>query len=446
MRIVSMRRRVASRLALVPMLALTFASAANADETELAPGITAEDLEGLTLEERTELLQAAGLGQSRGLPVPPAIDQLTDAPRPKAVKQGVIFVQFDEVELTMGGEDSKTNQSSISGGVFESFGDSTMARAAVMEAVKNDWEAYDILIVDERPEFGDYTMNVTSPTNPFGGGVLGIAPLDCFDMMTHNNITFAFHSANDGFGPVTAATTIGQEVAHSFGLEHVDDPTDIMNPVNAGGDPSFKDECLPVVAGGMCGAMHEEACGDMQQQNSHLELLAIFGTSAPDTVAPVVQITSPANGAEFGVGADFDIQVIATDDRKVGQLELYNGDDAILAKDAEPYTFAVEDIDEGVYTFKIVATDPAGNESESNIVQVVIGDPPLPADEGGGDDDEGGGDDDDDDGSGGSDDDPGANDEGGGGEGCGCGAAGTGAPALAMLLGLAAVSRRRRRA
>ncbi len=438
MRIVSMRRRVASSLTLVSSIALASITArADGPADELAPGLTVDDLDGLTLEERTEVLRAHGLGQSRGMPVPPPIDQVTDVPRPKAVKQGVIFVQFDEIELTMGGEDSKTNQSSISGGVFESFGDSTMARAAVMEAVKQDWEAYDILIVDERPEFGDYTMNVTSPTNPFGGGVLGIAPLDCFDMMTHNNITFAFHSANDGFGPVTAATTIGQEVAHSYGLEHVDDPTDIMNPVNAGGDPTFKDECLPVVAGGMCGAMHEEACGDMQQQNSHLELLAIFGTSAPDTQAPVVQITSPANGAEFGVGADFDIEVIVSDDRKVGQIELFNGDEAILAKDVEPYMFEVRDIDEGVYTFKVVAKDPAGNEAESNLVEVIIGDPPLPAEEGGDDDD---GDESGSDGSGGPSEDE---DEG---KGCGCGAAGAGAPALAMLLGLTAVARRRRRA
>lgn len=428
--------RIVSMLTLVPSLALASATAlAEAPTDELAPGLTIDDLAGLSVEERTEILQAHGLGQSRGLPVPPSADQITDAPRPKAVKQGVIFVQFDEIELTMGGEDSKTNQSSISGGVFESFGDDAMARAAVMEAVKNDWEAYDILIVDERPEFGDYTMNVTSPTNPFGGGVLGIAPLDCFDMMTHNNITFAFHAANDGLGPITAATTIGQEVAHSFGLEHVDDPTDIMNPVNAGGDPTFKDECLPVVAGGMCGAMHEESCGDMQQQNSHQELLAIFGTSAPDTVAPVVQITSPADGAEFKVGADFDIEVIASDDRKVGQIELYNGDEAILAKDAEPYMFEVRDIDEGVYTFKVVAKDPAGNESESNLVEVIIGDPPLPADDGG---------DDDDDGSGGSDD--ADQDDDGDDKGCGCGAAGPGAPALAMLLGLTAMARRRRRA
>jgi len=126
-----------------------------------------------------------------------------------------------------------------------------------MEAVRNDWEPYNVLIVDNRPASGDYTMNVTPPTNPIGGSVLGIAPLDCDDMMTHNDITFAFHGANDGFPASVVATTIGQEVAHSFELEHVDEPGDIMDPFNAGGGPSFRDQCIQLVQGGqLCRAAH----------------------------------------------------------------------------------------------------------------------------------------------------------------------------------------------
>jgi MYXO-CTERM domain-containing protein len=397
----------------------------------LVAALTADEASGeRSLEQRIEDLRAVGLGQSRGMPVAPDVPVVAPID-PPAVKSGVIFVNFDAVTLTMGGESSVMNTSSIFGGDFEAYGDNDMAKAAVMEAVRNDWQLYDILVTDERPESGDYTMNVTSPTNPLGGGVLGIAPLDCFDMMTHNNVTFAFHGAMDGFPATVQATTIGQEVAHSFGLEHVDDPTDIMNPVNAGGDPSFKDECLPTVQGGMCGAMHEPHCGDMVTQNSHQELLDIFGTSAPDTVAPTVHIKSPANGAEFNEGAEFVIEAIANDDRKIGQLELFDGDESILAVSEAPYTWDVVDIPEGYYEFRVVATDPAGNEAESNVVEVIVGDPGPREDDDGGEDEDGSGTD-------------AGQDEDGGGKGCGCGP--THAPAHFgwALVGLAAALRRRR--
>jgi MYXO-CTERM domain-containing protein len=269
--------------------------------------------------------------------------------------------------------------------------------------------------------------------------VLGIAPLDCFDMMTHNNVTFAFHGANDGFPATVQATTIGQEVAHSFGLEHVDDPADIMNPVNVGGDPAFKDECLPTVQGGMCGAMHEPHCGDMVTQNSHQELLAIFGTSAPDIVAPTVHIKTPANGAEFNVGADFDLVAIAQDDRTIVEVELYvdvdrKGEMEFPSKTAEPYLWEVGDIDEGYYEFRVVATDKGGNSTESDVVTVIIGDPMIPDDAGG---------EEDEDGSGGTD---AGQDEDGGGKGCGCGPTHARDHFAWGLLGVALALRRRRRA
>lgn len=356
-----------------------------------------------------------GIGQSRGMPVLPPADQLpiTSPPRPLKIKQGVVFVNFDGVTLQMGGDSSQMNISQIFPGEFEPYGGDETVRAAVIAALKLDWQAYDVKIVDQRPESGDYTMNVATPTNPLGGGVLGIAPLDCFDAAP-NNITFAFHGANDGFPAPVQAATIAHEVAHSYGMEHVDDPTDIMNPTNAGGDPSFKDECIAVVAGGTCVAQHMPYCPDGMSQNAHRELLELFGTSAPDTVAPTVTITSPANGAEFGEGAEFVIEASAIDDRQIGQLQLYDGDTKLQSKTEEPYIWEVYDIPEGYYRFRVVATDPAGNEAESNLVTVIVGDPEIPEEEGGL-DEEG------DDGSGSGTGDPTEDDEDGD-NGCGCAA------------------------
>ncbi|MBC8073989.1 MAG: Ig-like domain-containing protein [Deltaproteobacteria bacterium] len=386
-------------------------------------------------------LRAAGLGQSRGMPVLP--ESVPEAPPELEVKQGVIFVQFDAITTEMGGEDSKTNQSSIFGQEFAAFGADEAARAALMAAVRLDWAPYNVLVVDSRPATGDYTMNITSPTNPLGGGVLGIAPLDCFDMMTHNNVTFAFHGANDGFSAATQATTVGQEVAHSYGLEHVDEPADIMNPVNSGGDPSFMDECLPIVQGGNCGMQHLEQCGDEQSQNSHKELLALFGPSEPDALAPVVSITAPGDNAQFSAGASFMITVDATDENAISQVQLFNKEAPLQIDQSAPYGWEVADIPPGMYVFKVVATDLSGNEAESNVVTVYVGVAPGSEDTGSGDGSGAGNDEE-------SDDDEGTDEAGqdggdGGDEGCGCSQSGREGSALG-LLGLAGLVRRRRRA
>ncbi len=387
---------------------------------------------------------------TRAVPIPvPA-----DAPRegqpgaPKAAKQGVIFVNFAGVNLSQGNDSSHNDVSQIFGGDFAPYGGNGTEQAATMEAVRNDWAAYNVLVVDSRPAGGDYTMNVTSPTNPLGGGVLGIAPLDCYDQQTHNNITFAFHGAGDGFPASVQATTIGQEVAHSYGLEHVDNPNDIMNPYNAGGDPSFTDNCLPIVQGGQCGQQHAAHCGSGTSQNSHQELLELFGPNMPDTQAPTVSITSPMGGDIFPVGASFTITASATDDAAVAAVELFNGEASLQSDASAPYEWEAVDIPEGVYEFKVIARDLTGNEAESEVVEIVVGDPPLPSDSSGDDGDDVDADDDDD-----------GDDDGtdGGGtssatgfpeddadQGCGCRSP-AGPPLATAWLGLAALARRRRR-
>ncbi|HET6585140.1 MAG TPA: Ig-like domain-containing protein, partial [Nannocystaceae bacterium] len=353
------------------------------------------------------------------IPVPDAAPRATSSGAPKAAKQGVIYVNFDGVSLSEGYDSSQSNVSQIFGGQFAPYGGDGTERAAVMEAVRHDWEPYNVLVVDSRPASGDYTMNVTSPSNPIGQGVLGIAPLDCDDQQTHNNITFAFHGAGDQFPAAVQATTIGQEVAHSYGLEHVDDPNDVMNPYNAGGDASFTDVCLPIVQGGNCGQQHAAHCGSGQSQNSHQELLTLFGPSAPDTQAPTVSITSPADGDVFAVGTDFTIEATAADDAALAELELFDGPQALQTDASEPYSWQTTGIPEGVYQFKVVARDLAGNEAESNIVEIIVGDPPAPS-EGSGDS---GDDEDDDDGDSGDDEDD-DDDDGGTGDTLGMGPGG----------------------
>ncbi|MBL8943618.1 MAG: hypothetical protein JNK45_10735, partial [Myxococcales bacterium] len=118
-------------------------------------------------------------------------------------------------------------------------------------------------------------------------------------------------------------------------------------------------------------------------------------------------------------------------------VQLFDGDAALQVDTSEPYGWEVVDIPEGVYEFTVKASDPAGNETVSDVVTVYVGvEPPPPV-----------GDTDTDSGTGGLDED-------GDGGGCGCrqpsppgqpGPRGWGALAVG-LFGLGALRRRRRTA
>ncbi len=331
-------------------------------------------------------LEAHGLGQYRGdpVPVPAQAPRMNARVGPKAASQGRIFVNFDGANLSGGWDDAQNDVTQIDEcvGSFAAYGNGPK-RDAVMQAVRNDWAAYNVVVTDSRPASGEYTMNMIGPTNPFGGGVLGIAPVDCDDEQTHSNITFAFFSANDNFDASTQATTIGQEVAHSYGLEHVDEPGDIMNPFNAGGDPIFSDECIGITGGIICGSQHAANCGSSSQQNAHQELLNLFGASAPDDAPPTVQITAPSDGDTFEVGADFDIVVEANDvGSGIEQLVLFYNGDEFQSDATSPYGWGVTNAPEGTYEFYVEAQDVSGNVTTSNTITVTVSSNPS-ADDGG---------------------------------------------------------------
>lgn len=386
-------------------------------------------------------LRAIGLGQSRGdpVPVPAEYPRLNTGPRP--VEGGVppvpwiIFVNFDGEVLSSGMDSAQDNVTQVPGmgGEFAPYGEGDK-REAVMQAVRADWAAYNFEVVDQRPAEGEYVMNMTGPTNPFGGGVLGIAPVDCLNQETHSNITFAFHSADDQFSAPITATTIGQEVAHSFGLEHVDEPNDIMNPYNAGGDPTFIDECIAVVGGAACPDQHLVHCnnGVSLEQNAHQELLMMFGPAFVDTEAPTVAILSPFDGMNFlVVPAVVSVSATVSDNAGVASVTLRNNGAVVATLTEPPWSWTVDGLGEGTYSFEVSALDAAGNEGVAVPVTVTVSED-LPG--GTGEDSDG---EEETEGS--------SQDDDAGDKGCGCRSSGPGWPPGAALLMLGLLGLRRRR-
>lgn len=307
-------------------------------------------------------------------PIPAGlVDEFADvAPEPLAAgvaKSNVFFLNYDGVTIkyTGGADNAAQNVSQFPdfAMTYQPYGDGPK-RTASLQAIISDWQPYDVQITDVRPGGGAYTMCVNSPTNPFGGGVLGIAPLDCNDQQS-SNIVFAYHQANDQFSAATQATTMSQEIAHAYGLEHVKEPNDIMNPYNAGGDPKFIDQCFTLDGGQngiLCNAQHNQFC--QGAQNSHQELLWLFGASEPDPVPPTCSITFPNDGQVFAQAPmDLTIQADASDDKgTVTQVELLIDGSPSGVDAGAPYTWDGS-FPEGTYCLTCRATDPSSNVGES---------------------------------------------------------------------------------
>ena len=307
---------------------------------------------------------------AKGMVVPPT----SAAERPR------IFVNFDGAELrkteAFTEDDAPNDTSWLFGGTFERYGDDTTA-AAILQAVRRDFSAYDIEITDTRPSSGPYTMALVTPTNPVGGGVIGYAPVDCWNAVSASNIIFAFHGPDDGFSTAARGTTVSQEVAHSFGLEHSDDEADVMHPiVGSGRNPTFTDTCAPVVGDTFCSEQHATLCGN-EGQNAHQELLVMFGPAEPDTEPPAGTLTEPEDGSMLPEGEPIDVRVEAEDDNAVASVILFDGGEPIGEQKVAPYTWTLREPARGTHELYALLVDHAGHESLTEITLIGVGGPPA---------------------------------------------------------------------
>ncbi len=336
---------------------------------------------------RSELLRG-----TRADPIPTAASRLRPAsPDPaRAPSRGIFVLAFDGVELSTGDiDDAHADVTQIAelSGIFEPYGVGPK-RDAVMQAVRATLAEYDLVVTQTRPASGEYALSVVSPTNPLAGtadaaSVLGIAVLDCGDAQTQRNVTFAFHGIDDAYSAAATATTITQELAHAIGLEHVDDPRDVMYPHNVEADTEFLDECVPVVPDAKgriyCGEQHAIECGAPDLQNAHAELLARFGHAKPDTTPPVVRITSPADAAVVALATDVEIEVAVDDDDALVTARLFVDGDPVDGDEVAPFGWTLRDPAPGTHELYVEAYDLAGNVGVSDPVTVEVSSTPRDA-------------------------------------------------------------------
>lgn len=189
-----------------------------------------------------------------------------------------IYLNFGGVTLSDGPEDDATqNISSI--GFPELLGPALQGFAgdadAVADAVSDHVEAFNVCVVTQRPDRGDYEMIVVTDSPPPLQFVTALSPAaDCGNSNPHE-ISFVFSS---GGGNVALAAS--SRIGFHIGLENGGDPADIMGPAGHPG-PEFLETCTmldnPPPA---CGNQHAEYC-EAGGQNSFRELLDAFGPSIP---------------------------------------------------------------------------------------------------------------------------------------------------------------------
>ena len=291
-----------------------------------------------------------------------------------AAAAGTLVIELDGGDVILGPDDAAQRSTPIAQmvGAFAPYGSDPERREALLQAVRADWSAYDVAVTSTPPAQGDFTMVMVGPSNPFGAAITGIATLDCDDAAGARSLAFAFYSADDGVPANVAATTISQEAAHGLGLEHVDGPGDIMLPVQAEGDSSFTDGCLPISGPVECGAQHLVECGSVELQNAHAELLRRFGPSEPDTLPPAVAITVPSDGFEIAEGEPVSVSVEASDDKGLAEATLYIDGVGSSTDPDVPYGWEIAELPAGDYEIYVVVADLGGNLGTSDVIDLHV--------------------------------------------------------------------------
>lgn len=236
---------------------------------------------------------------------------------------GVVYVAMDGVTLspTCGNGDSAHSALNCSPLVnaevsFPAFAGNA---ASEFQTLASYYEPFDILMTSARPpDWLPYTLTIiggSAAQAGFEGGVCGVANVAC-DGLKRNHVSLNFAQSCNGMAEVAA-----QETAHNWGLEHTDNPQDLLYPFTGVGTQSFVDECMPIsdaTGDGItqCGYIHEFYCpaGGGEQQNTYAELMGVFGPRAEDTSPPEITSVSPADGAVLGNDEDILVTAAITDD------------------------------------------------------------------------------------------------------------------------------------
>jgi hypothetical protein len=334
------------------------------------------------------------------------------APRERAALSRVIYLErcVGGCRVTGGSSnDARTLTSSIpSPGTYtiSEFENAEGKRGAVaddewnqlVQCMKEVYSPFAVEVTDQKPASGSYHLAIIAG-NPqevgLAANVLGVAPLASNCAAFDNVISFSF--ANTHPQPqiishmLNVCWTAAQESAHAFGLDHeyafVDGRSACSDPMtyraDCGGQKFFRN------AAAVCGEEEERECRCSAVQNSHRDLLDLFGPGTVLSSKPTVEFNDPAPAADGPLPST--VIAIAGAQRGVSKVELFlNGFPMVTVpggafgdngQSTQAYVLVPpQNLPNSVYDMFVRASDDIGEFTDSETITVTKGGPCTSAD------------------------------------------------------------------
>ncbi|CAN5896619.1 hypothetical protein BH11MYX2_BH11MYX2_26430 [soil metagenome] len=201
----------------------------------------------------------------------------------------------------------------------------------VVNCVREVYSPYAVEIVDQKPtDDRPYNMTIVAglPSEvglPSSYGGVGHGTCDALN----NAISCTFANYNWGQGQARIYELCGvvaQETGHNFGLDHVWEFNNGTSSVSACKDPmTYRPSCGQKFFRNdlaTCGEYQARPCKCGGLQNSHQQLLNVFGPGTPTTTPPTIDVTTPT-AAMGTIAAGFIVNATAGAQRGVKTVDLY---------------------------------------------------------------------------------------------------------------------------
>jgi MYXO-CTERM domain-containing protein len=285
-----------------------------------------------------------------------------------------IYLNKNGGTYTPGSNNSSTNRSSIPNqtSTISPWNVSAAGWNTVKTCMQDLFAAYNVEVTDVDPGSTPHVEAVIAGRPQDIGmqsGVGGVSPFSCG--VIEQSIAFTFATVY-GTNYRAVCETTAQEVAHSFGLDHAYLCQDPMTYLNGCGNKTFQN------VNASCGEYSARSCQcGGSTQNSHQVLLSRLGGA--DAVAPLVDITQPANGAT--VQPAFQVTATASDNISVSNVELWIDGSLALTDTTAPYSFNATGLSAGSHSLEVRASDGSNTATDSiNVTVESTTDPMDPND------------------------------------------------------------------
>ncbi|MBA2539525.1 MAG: Ig-like domain-containing protein [Deltaproteobacteria bacterium] len=257
-----------------------------------------------------------------------------------------------------------------------------------MACVREVFAPFGITVTDSDPgSAAHYEIMVGGTPGQLGfdSNTGGVSPATCGEIPS--SLVFVFDVWGTNVNDI--CSTAAQEIAHSWALDHVTEPSDPMTYFPFASRRRFVNSAITCGSdcvngqgpfGETCSGTNNQvracACGGTTQ-NSVQMIKNLFGDGTP--TPPSVAISIPTAGQTVNQG--FQTFVDATDDMGIGKIELYIDNVLIKSAAQKPYNLlAPTDLAEGPHEVKVIAYDVIGAPDTATVNVVIASSCVKPAD------------------------------------------------------------------